>query len=171
MNMTTRPVPASGEELEGGSSRANASNSNQAGVTPLYEASAPEVKTVGVSRKKVVTRLWRAAERQVAEIENRVSGLQEDPQALERDAKTLAIIAKTIRDLVAIDAEAFLGTQRNRNKEQSPADGIKILAIDQTKQKDADDEGFGPRDIEGFRNELARRLDELRHERGGSEAY
>ncbi len=46
------------------------------------------------SRRRVVARLWRTAERQVAEIEQRLSSA-DDPQMLERDAKTLAIIART----------------------------------------------------------------------------
>lgn len=120
-------------------------------------------KTVA-PRRRVVSRLWRTAERQVAEIETRMAGISDDPLALERDAKTLAIIAKTIRDLVAIDGEASEFNSRVKAKEQA-AHGAKsnLLAA-------ADSGDLGPRDIEGFRAELARRLDELRGERAGSAA-
>ncbi|OYU49032.1 MAG: hypothetical protein CFE31_06515 [Rhizobiales bacterium PAR1] len=122
------------------------------------------VKKAAAPRRRVVSRLWRTAERQVAEIETRMAGASDDPLALERDAKTLAIIAKTIRDLVAIDGEASEFNSRTKAKEQATY-GAKahLLAA-------ADSGDLGPRDIEGFRAELARRLDELRGERAGSAA-
>ena len=120
-----------------------------------------EARRQPFSRKRVVSRLWRTAERQVAEIETRMTGIGDDPQALERDAKTLAIIAKTVRDLVAIDGEAG---EQAKSKENRAAHGSKNAYPD---PKAAGDDGNGPRDIEGFRAELARRLDELRREREG----
>ena len=127
----------------------------------------PEIasaKKAGVPRKRVVARLWRTAERQVAEIETRMAEVADDPLALERDAKTLAIIAKTIRDLVAIDGEASEINTRTKSKEQVThgARANPPASLDAT--------DLGPRDIEGFRAELARRLDELRGERAGSAA-
>lgn len=113
------------------------------------------------SRKRVVTRLWKAAERQVEEIEARVEALGDDPQALERDAKTLAIIAKTIRDLVAIDIEARPAGASRNPKGQAAIHGVR--------ERDEGGADFGPRDIEGFRAELARRLDQLRREGAGGE--
>lgn len=121
-----------------------------------------ETRLPPFSRKRVVSRLWRTAERQVAEIETRMAGVGDDPLALERDAKTLAIIAKTVRDLVAIDGEAG---EQTRSKENKRAHGSKNAQPDP--KADGGDEN-GPRDIEGFRAELARRLDELRREREGS---
>jgi hypothetical protein len=112
------------------------------------------------SRKRVVSQLWRTAERQVTEIETRMLSVGDDPQALERDAKTLAIIAKTVRDLVAIDGEAG---EQAKSKENKAAHGSKNA---RPEPNAAGDEN-GPRDIEGFRAELARRLDELRREREG----
>ena len=126
-----------------------------------------EKRRMPVSRKRVVTRLWRSAERQVAEIETRMAGLDDDPETLERDVKTLAIIAKTVRDLVAIDAEALVQNERIRLKEKRVPHGSKTARTDPTDDESAENGGPGPRDIEEFRAELARRLDELRLERGG----
>lgn len=123
-----------------------------------------------LSRKRIVSRLWRTAERQVAEIETRMVGLADDPMTLERDAKTLAIIAKTVRDLVAIDAEAFDRTLRTRLKEAGTRHGEKNSSTVATSDANPNAEEYGPRDIEGFRAELARRLDELRCERAGDTA-
>ncbi|HRE19792.1 MAG TPA: hypothetical protein PKW21_01990 [Rhabdaerophilum sp.] len=113
------------------------------------------------SRRQVVARLWRSAERQVAEIEARMARLDDDQQSLEREAKTLAIIAKTVRDLVAIDAEAAI-LSRSRVKGANTSNGRAV-----SREDDGDDRADAARDIEGFRAELARRLDELRRERGG----
>lgn len=115
------------------------------------------------SRRQVIARLWHSAERQVAEIEQRMSRLDDDQQALEREAKTLAIIAKTVRDLVAIDGEA-VAMNRSRTKGVDPGHGRTAS------QGIATGEGTGSfRDIDSFRDELARRLDELRRERRGEE--
>lgn len=130
-------------------------------ATLPQDAASGEARRPPFSRKRVVSRLWRTAERQVAEIETRMRGLGDDPQALERDAKTLAIIAKTVRDLVAIDSEAG---EQARSKENNATHGSKNARPD---PKAAGDDDLGPRDIEGFRAELARRLDELRREREG----
>ena len=99
------------------------------------------------ARKRLVARLWVTAEKQVDEIEARLSTLGDDPQALEREAKTLAIIARTVRDLVAIDAETQVNNKAAPQRDDAPA-----------------------RSIDDFRNELALKLDQLRAERGGREA-
>lgn len=114
-------------------------------------------------RQRVVSRLWRTAERHVAEIEARLMSMSDDPGALERDAKTLAIIAKTIRDLVAIDCEAE-DRARARLKENDPTHGGRTITGGEG------EEGASARDIEDFRAELARRLDQLRGEGTGGEA-
>lgn len=109
------------------------------------------------ARRRVVSRLWNTAERQVAEIEARLAA-GGDPAALERDAKTFAIIARTVRDLVAIDAEAEAHTQEKR-RTHAPKDASA------TPQANEDHTDFGARDIEEFRAELARRLEALRTEK------
>jgi len=129
-------------------------------ATPPKDGGSQEARRPPFSRKRVVSRLWRTAERQVTEIETRMLSLGDDPQALERDAKTLAIIAKTVRDLVAIDGEAG---EQAKSKENKAAHGSKNARPEPSAAGDEN----GPRDIEGFRAELARRLDELRREREG----
>jgi hypothetical protein len=138
--------------------------------TSKADAAGKDVRRVPFSRKRVVSRLWRTAERQVTEIETRMAGIGDDPLALERDAKTLAIIAKTVRDLVTIDGEASEQANRNRVKEHAPAHGSKSARTDPLFATETDAGEFGPRDIEGFRTELARRLDDLRRERAGDKA-
>ena len=166
--------PAAGAELTA-SFRANnegchmISQGNEANKTN-QEKKDKEVRKASFSRKRVVNRLWRTAERQVAEIETRIVGIGGDPLALERDAKTLAIIAKTVRDLVALDGEATSLSCRSKPKEQTPGHGSKSAQTDPLLINDIEAGEFGPRDIEGFRAELARRLDELRRERTGNEA-
>jgi len=83
----------------------------------------------------------------VDEVENRLAALRDDPQAMEREAKTLAIIARTVRDLVAIDDEA----------------GVSRLAEDRNES----DNAAPARALAEFRRELAERLEQLRHERAG----
>ena len=92
------------------------------------------------ARARLVTRLWTTAERQVAEVELRLKAIDDDPIALEREAKTLAIITRTVRDLVAIDAER------------------KPTAKDRTKDVE---NGADPRSLDEFRASLAARLAEL----------
>lgn len=96
------------------------------------------------ARKGLIRRLWRTADRQVSEIETRLVAAGGDAASLERDAKTLAVLARTVRDLVALDAE----TTRTEKAGQ------------------ADAEQEGPRDFEHFRRDLADTLERLAKERG-----
>ncbi|MCZ8182092.1 MAG: hypothetical protein O9322_03910 [Beijerinckiaceae bacterium] len=98
------------------------------------------------ARRPLIHRLWSAAEKQVAEIEARLSSLSGDPALLERDAKILAVIARTLRDLVALEAET-------RPQNAAP--------------EREDHAGNAFRSLEAFRAELAQRLDALRRERPG----
>jgi hypothetical protein len=128
-------------------------------VKPMaHDGKAAKARGGPVPRQRVVARLWRTAERQVGEVEARLAALEGDPQALEREAKTLAIIARTIRDLVAIDLDGK-PAKRGRRKEQAQDHGFTSAPGDDP-----------ARDIDAFRAELARRLDELRRERGGDAA-
>jgi hypothetical protein len=90
-----------------------------------------------VSRKALVARLWRAADRQVAEIEERLKAVGLEVSESESNARTLAIVAKTLREISAIDASA-----RTRGK---------------TVPTDKDDEAV-PRNIDDLRQALARKL-------------
>ncbi|MFG1432595.1 hypothetical protein V5F44_12030 [Xanthobacter sp. V2C-8] len=93
-------------------------------------------------RARLLARLWRAAERQVAEIEARIprpEGADAAPPRAaadaEKDARALALLARTLRELAAAEGEA------------------------DKSGKDADDPA---RDLDAFRRELARRLEGLR---------
>ncbi|MCU0817905.1 MAG: hypothetical protein MUF11_01175 [Beijerinckiaceae bacterium] len=105
--------------------------------------SSPTTRRPGITRRRrIVSRLWQTAEKQVDEVESRLAAQREDPQALERDAKTLAIIARTIRDLVAIDDEAIASKAAEKQNHASLATPARALAE--------------------FRRELAERLEQLR---------
>ena len=110
-------------------------------------ASQPARRAAGGSpRSRLLARLWRAAERQVAEIEARIAaaGLVAgagEPRAaadMEKDARALALLARTLRELSAAEGEG------------APVKG-KAASEDDT-----------VRDLDVFRRELARRLDRLR---------
>jgi hypothetical protein len=83
------------------------------------------------SRLGLVKRLWRTAEWQVRDIEDRLRRNQQPAGERERDARMLAVIVKTVRELAAM---------RDKNEE------------------DQEDDNAG---LEDFRRELARRIDVL----------
>jgi hypothetical protein len=116
-------------------------------MSRLFERAAPPKKGAAVPRQRVISQLWRMAERQVSAVEQRLAAQTDEPQALEREAKTLGIIARTVRDLVAIDEEkAKLKSGDKGHDETGPG---------------------GSRAIEDFRRELAEKLEQLRIERTG----
>lgn len=98
-------------------------------------------------RRRLVKRLWQTAERQVEEIDRRLQALRDDPQSLEREAKTLALVARTVRDLVALDSEAAMVP---RIEEQHDARANPAVM-----------------DANAFRRELALKLDQLRGDGAG----
>jgi hypothetical protein len=81
----------------------------------------------------VVSRIMRSAERQIADIEKRI-GTPDDRG--ERDTRTLALLARTIRELMAMDKNLDPGTATKADDEHDPP----------------------PDDIDEFRNELTRRI-------------
>ena len=81
-------------------------------------------------RVSLVNRLWRTAERQVRDIEDRVRLNMQQPDERERDARLLAILVKTLRDLRAL-----------QTVEDEPEN---------------DDQ---PASLDDFRRELARKID------------
>ncbi len=89
-------------------------------------------------RVALVGRLWRTAEAQVRDIEDRLARHQQQPDERERDARTLAVLVKTMRELSALDDQTG-GAAPQPDSEH-------------------DD---GPRDIDEFRRELARRMDAI----------
>jgi hypothetical protein len=94
-------------------------------------------------RTSLVARLWRTAERQVRDIEERLARGRQEPSEFERDARLLAVLVKTLRELSALDPTEAQNTE------------------------DADDAHAEPVDIDAFRNEIAQRLARLRRERRG----
>ncbi len=97
------------------------------------------------TRVALVTRMMRATEMQVHEIEQRLGGEAAEPTSRERDARMLAVLAKTMRELIALDTQNSADTGEGK-----PA---------QT------DDDFIPRDVDELRRELARRVDLLRQRR------
>jgi hypothetical protein len=95
------------------------------------------------SRAALVSRMWRTAERQVEEIEDRLTAAGLELAERESNARTLAIVAKTLRELAAVDES----NKSREGKKQPPDDDI--------------DHDPVPRDMDEFRRELARRIHAL----------
>lgn len=87
-------------------------------------------------RKAVIGKLWKAAQTQLDAHEAHLAELPAGTPASEVDAKTLATLARTVRELVALDSAA--AGEGKSEDEPSPAEGL--------------------RRVEELRSELARRL-------------
>jgi hypothetical protein len=100
-------------------------------------AARPDPELSG-NRSALVKRMWRAAEAQVREIENRL--LQDSPEPLERerDARVLAVLAKTLRELSALEEI------KPNKRTLAPADDDAV-----------------PRNMDELRRSLARKLEAL----------
>jgi hypothetical protein len=92
-----------------------------------------------VNRKAVVTKLWRAAKRQLEAHEAHLDELPKGAAASESDAKALAVLARTVRELVALE-----GT--TASQEAKPDDDLSPAGL---------------RHAAELREELARRLEAL----------
>jgi hypothetical protein len=106
---------------------------------PRRQAPRRDGKDSAAARRQLVARLWGAAERQMDDIEQRLKGVGQESTERERDARALAVLVKTLRELVAFD-------------ETHPAAATRT---------DSEDDDAGPRDIDEFRRELARKMDVL----------
>ncbi|AZO78349.1 MULTISPECIES: hypothetical protein [unclassified Bosea (in: a-proteobacteria)] len=91
-------------------------------------------------RKAVISKLWRAAQTQLEAHEAHLAELPAGAAASEADAKTLATLARTVRELVALDSAAA-GEGGKSEDEPSPAEGV--------------------RRVDELRRELARRMERL----------
>jgi hypothetical protein len=80
----------------------------------------------GERRAALAERLWRAAELQAAEIEARIASGPRPPAEAERDAKTLSVLARTLRELSAADAAA-LAEIDDANADEAPAEDVDAL--------------------------------------------
>jgi len=96
--------------------------------------SAPRPARINRARAQLVDRLWRTASKQVRDIEKRLR-LDQEPDARERDARMLATMVKTLRELRALDAA-------------------------RTEQEPSEDE-HGPDNLDDFRRDLARKIDAI----------
>lgn len=99
-------------------------------------------KILKEDRVALVHRMMKAAERQVYDIEMRLAGTQQELGERERDARTLAVLAKTMQSLTALDA--LHEPKAGRRKKQ---------IVD-----DDDDEDRIPESIDMLRRELSERL-------------
>ncbi len=88
---------------------------------------AAKAKRLTVGRKAVVTKLWRAAQRHLDAHEARLDELPKGAAATEADAKALAVLARTVRELVALEATTG-GREDKSNNDLSPADGLRHVA-------------------------------------------
>lgn len=91
-------------------------------------------------RKAVIGKLWKAAQTQLEAHEAHLAELPAGAAASETDAKTLATLARTVRELVALDSAAA-GEGGKSEDEPSPAEGVRRVAE--------------------LRRELARRMERL----------
>ena len=99
-------------------------------------------------RVHMVERMMRAAERQVRGIEERLAGTHQEPGATERDARTLAVLAKTMQSLTALDALHEKGAPKPKAPKNESV----------------------PKSIDELRRSLARKLEAIIAERDGAPA-
>jgi hypothetical protein len=107
-------------------------------------------------RAALVARMMRAADLQVIEIEQRLAQAGQEgqeghvPADREREARVLAVLAKTLRELIALDA---LHDNEKPKARSAARRGVKP-------DRDGDDD-VPPRNLDELRLELSRRLDRL----------
>jgi hypothetical protein len=109
------------------------------GVTPApipLRRQAVRVRPRGGGRAALVRRMWRTAERQVDQIDDRLAVAGLGPAERESNARMFAIMARTLRDLSAVD-------EKTRSK----------------KSEKANDDDTPPRNIDDLRRELAEKLE------------
>ena len=116
-------------------------------TTEVLPATKPKAKPT--SRKAVVGQLWRAAKRQLDSHEEHLADLPKGAAASEADAKALATLARTVRELVAIE-EPQTARREKQTDGLSPTEGLRHVAQ--------------------LRQELARRLEALAAEEAGEVA-
>lgn len=112
---------------------------------PRRRADARTAERIG-SRGALIARMWRTAEKQVGEIEGQLKAAGLELAERESNARMLSIVARTLRELSAVDE-----AEKARGKEAS---------------KDTNDDA-PPRNIDELRRSLARKFEALI---GGSSA-
>ena len=127
------------------------------GQQPPGDAPAPDDPLVDGVRAALLRRLWLNADHQVAEIERRLAAAPPDVPP-ERETRTLAVLARIVRELSA--AEAVSDATRSRRAR---------ARAEAARRREADDDGQ-PRTLEQLREELGRRLEQLRSARSAGGA-
>jgi hypothetical protein len=122
--------------------RAARSAARKAPARRKSAASKPASRGTGRNRRQaLIDRLWRAVERQVRLAEKRLAALAGDPdrpEAPDEAAKLLASLARTLKELSALDQAGAASAPPDDKDDDAP-----------------------PRDMEAFRTELARKLDRI----------
>jgi hypothetical protein len=119
-----------------------------AGVPALPPIEKRNRRAPKLKRAELIERMLRAAERQVTGIELQLEGTRQEPGEAERNVRTLAVLAKTMQSLAALDAQ---------HKRAAP------------KPKAAKNESM-PRSIDELRRSLARKLEAIIAERDAAPA-
>lgn len=88
-------------------------------------------------RVSLVNRLWRTAERQVRDVESRMC-VDQEPEQRDRDARLLAVLVKTVRELRTLD----------------------------TAEQEVSENEREPDNLDDFRRDLARKIDGIIAQRG-----
>ena len=101
-----------------------------------------------MTRAELLRRLWRNAQRQVDQIETRIKQSRQAPDDSERDARALAVLVRTLRELSAFDEMRKPDAKKQPKPELENDDPV-------------------PRDIDELRRELARRIHAFVDERTG----
>ena len=94
--------------------------------TTPQQAAGPKSKRKTISRKAVVGQLWRAAKRQIDTHEEHLADLPKGSTASEADAKALAVLARTVRELVAIEEPP--ATRKDKRTDDPSADDLRHVA-------------------------------------------
>jgi hypothetical protein len=123
-------------------------------------------------RSRVLNRLWAAAELQIGEIEGRLKALGGEGADIEREARTLAILARVVRELTAPKRRAApltTAAKRAATGRTGPTRGRAFPAISRTEAGEG--ENAGPvRNLDHLREELARHLQRLQDEAAAARA-
>ena len=90
-----------------------------------------------VSRKAVVGQLWRAAKRQIDTHEEHLADLPKGATASEADAKALAVLARTVRELVAIEEPP--AARKDKRSDDPSAAAVSYTHLDVYKRQCHDD--------------------------------
>jgi hypothetical protein len=128
-----------------------------AAVAPVpRQRTVPESPTTKIKPEAVVQRLWRAADRQIAESERRMEA--DADEAIEREARTLSMLGKLVRELTEINLPTRGRTARHKSRAARPQAQDVIEFNGEFMHGDAVD-------VERFRAALAQRLELLQGQR------